>query len=81
MGIGGSILIWFPPAGVAIAAVTLVGVRMLPAVLVAELLSTVLDASLREAIRRSGADFAVISGGMGLNPSLIPSHRAAARFI
>lgn len=31
----------------------------------AELLSTVLDASLREAIRRSGADFAVISGGMG----------------
>ncbi len=40
-GIGGSILIWFPPAGVAIAAVTLVGVRMLPAVLLAELLSTV----------------------------------------
>jgi len=31
----------------------------------AELLATVLDASLREAIRRSGADFAVISGGMG----------------
>nr|WP_247655674.1 tape measure protein [Hydrogenophaga aromaticivorans] len=31
----------------------------------AELLATVLDASLREAIRRSGADFSVISGGMG----------------
>lgn len=31
----------------------------------AEQLATVLDASLREAIRRSGADFAVISGGMG----------------
>lgn len=31
----------------------------------AELLATVLDASLREAIRRSGADFGVISGGMG----------------
>lgn len=31
----------------------------------AELLSTVLDASLREAIRRSGSDFDVISGGMG----------------
>lgn len=31
----------------------------------AELLATVLDASLREAINRSGADFAAISGGMG----------------
>lgn len=31
----------------------------------AELLATVLDASLREAIRRSGSDFDVISGGMG----------------
>lgn len=31
----------------------------------AEQLATVLDASLREAIRRSGTDFAVISGGMG----------------
>lgn len=29
------------------------------------LLATVLDASLREAIRRSGAEFSVISGGMG----------------
>jgi tape measure domain-containing protein len=31
----------------------------------AEQLAVVLDATLREAIRRSGADFAVISGGMG----------------
>src|SRR5690606_34984060 len=41
-GIGGSVLIWFPPAGVAIAAVTLAGLRVAPTLLLAELLSTVL---------------------------------------
>ena len=40
--LGGSVLIWFPPAGVAVAALVVGGRRLLPAVVVADLLGTLL---------------------------------------
>jgi diguanylate cyclase (GGDEF)-like protein/PAS domain S-box-containing protein len=60
--LGESVLIWFPPAGVAVAALTLGGRRLLPAVVVADVLGTT-------AVSGFGSEFGAV--GVVLNATVL----------